>query len=74
MYSFDQSVEKAIFRRVIRIAAMFFSVSSRHIRRNSSRETSFFVMWLSSSTFTSVGRPWQSQPCGNITLNPFIRL
>ena len=74
MYSLLQSTEKPSLRRVWRIFSMFFSVSSRHILRNSSRGTSFLVMPKISSTFTSVGRPWQSQPWGNMTLKPCIRL
>ncbi len=72
-YSFDQSIEKAMRRMVVRICPMFFAVSSRQSRRNSSRGRSFFVIPCCSSTLTSVGSPWQSHPCGNITLSPRIR-
>ena len=68
-----KSIEKAIRRMVRRIRSMFFSVISRQRRRNSSRGTSFLVIPCCSSTLTSVGRPWQSHPCGNITLSPSIR-
>ena len=50
------------------IFSMFWAVSSSQSRRNSALGTSFLVMLWISSTLTSVGRPWQSQPWGNITL------
>jgi len=74
MYSLDQSTENPSLRSVRRIFPIFAMVSSLHISLNFSRGTSFFVIPWISSTFTSVGRPWQSHPWGNMTLYPCIRL
>ncbi len=74
LYSVVQSVEHPRRMTAFFMMPMYLLTNCLQSLMNSAGGISVFVMPYSSSVSTSVGRPWQSHPCGNRTLYPRMRL